>query len=74
MIAELEKAEHSLAILPSKKARKEDARLGGAGWLGTAIVGLRERRVLRVDQRRVELFLCLDMSDRKYVRLEEVIS
>ena len=49
-MAEWRKAEESLEILPLKNERKEEGRSGEEDGEGRVLGGLRERRVLRVDQ------------------------
>ena len=68
------KLEQSLAILPSKKFRKEEASSGREVPVGKDGGSLRERMELRVDQSCLGLFLCLVMRERKYVQRAEVIN
>ena len=64
-MAEWRKEEESLDILPLKNERKEEGRSGEEEGEGRVLGGLRERRVLRVDQSWRGLFFCLEMRSRK---------
>jgi hypothetical protein len=73
-IVEVGKARQSLDILFSKKLRKDKARVEVETEGGKDGVEFRERRELRVDQRRRGLFLFFAIRVRKWMRRAVVMS